>query len=315
MNTKQMRESIVMAKELDVAGEFVYAALEKINKIDTYEEVSDIFFILYHLSVGIERLQKILLVVLNDVELNKIQDFLENIKIHSHKKLHNQISNHIEISFSSAQNALLAVLAEFYTVERYGRFDFFAYNYNDEKLLTNYIKKYCPDVPETYNPGHPVLINTDDIKDFLGKTIGRLCQKYYNVIKDIAPSKGIFAYELRPDSAAERIFVWDDERCSYQKIMKKEKRAIKELLIYLRNQDYGNKLLEHIGTITPLPFDSDAIQGYVADLCNKTVSIDLINEVDFMHKELGKERFERELQVDLIGDRYVSLDFDEDEWT
>ena len=51
MNTKQMRESIVMAKELDVAGEFVYAALEKINKIDTYEEVSDIFFILYHLSV------------------------------------------------------------------------------------------------------------------------------------------------------------------------------------------------------------------------------------------------------------------------
>ena len=34
-----------------------------------------------------------------------------------------------------------------------------------------------------------------------------------------------------------------------------------------------------------------------------------------MHKELGKERFERELQVDLIGDRYVSLDFDEDEWT
>ena len=74
MNTKQMRESIVMAKELDVAGEFVYAALEKINKIDTYEEVSDIFFILYHLSVGIERLQKILLVVLNDVELDKIQD-------------------------------------------------------------------------------------------------------------------------------------------------------------------------------------------------------------------------------------------------
>ena len=40
MNTKQMRESIVMAKELDVAGEFVYAALEKINKIDTYEEGS-----------------------------------------------------------------------------------------------------------------------------------------------------------------------------------------------------------------------------------------------------------------------------------
>ena len=136
MNTKQMRESIVMAKELDVAGELVYAALEKINKIDTYEEVSDIFFILYHLSVGIERLQKILLVVLNDVELDKIQDFLENIKIHSHKKLHNQISNHIEISFSSAQNALLAVLAEFYTVERYGRFDFFANKYNEEKLQT-----------------------------------------------------------------------------------------------------------------------------------------------------------------------------------
>ena len=61
MNTKQMRESIVMAKELDVAGEFVYAALEKINKIDTYEEVSDIFFILYHFLFNLYNLNKNLL--------------------------------------------------------------------------------------------------------------------------------------------------------------------------------------------------------------------------------------------------------------
>ena len=31
--------------------EKIIGHLEKINKIDTYEEVSDIFFILYHLSV------------------------------------------------------------------------------------------------------------------------------------------------------------------------------------------------------------------------------------------------------------------------
>ena len=57
----------------------------------------------------------------------------------------------------------------------------------------------------------------------------------------------------------------------------KEKRAIKELLLYLRSPQEMNKFIEHMDQIESLPFDVALIQEYVADLCNKTVSVDLID--------------------------------------
>ena len=77
-----LKESVVMANELDVAGEFIYAAIDKFNKMNNFDQVGDNFFFLYHLAVGIERVQKILLVIINDVERDEIEDFLEKIKSH-----------------------------------------------------------------------------------------------------------------------------------------------------------------------------------------------------------------------------------------
>lgn len=53
-----LKESVVMANELDVAGEFIYAAIDKFNKMNNFDQVGDNFFFLYHLAVGIERVQK-----------------------------------------------------------------------------------------------------------------------------------------------------------------------------------------------------------------------------------------------------------------
>lgn len=74
------RESVVMANELDAAGEFIYAAIDKFNKMNNFDQVGDNFFFLYHLAVGIERVQKILLVIINDVERDEIEDFLEKTR-------------------------------------------------------------------------------------------------------------------------------------------------------------------------------------------------------------------------------------------
>ena len=114
-----LKESVVMANELDVAGEFIYAAIDKFNKMNNFDQVGDNFFFLYHLAVGIERVQKILLVIINDVERDEIEDFLEKIKSHNHIMLHGKIKEKVNISFSKEQNDLLNLLSEFYNAERY----------------------------------------------------------------------------------------------------------------------------------------------------------------------------------------------------
>lgn len=39
-----LKESVVMANELDVAGEFIYAAIDKFNKMNNFDQVGDNFF-------------------------------------------------------------------------------------------------------------------------------------------------------------------------------------------------------------------------------------------------------------------------------
>ncbi len=159
-----------------------------------------------------------------------------------------------------------------------------------------------------------IPLNTDEVKEFFGRVIGRLCQKYYKLIEEESRNRNIYCYELRYNSAAERVFCGNEDKGSYQKKIDKEKRAIKELLLYLRSPQEMNKFIEHMDQIESLPFDVALIQEYVADLCNKTVSVDLIDEVDFMYEEFVEDKREREEMVSLIGDKGVMFDWEEEEW-
>lgn len=55
------------------------------------------------------------------------------------------------------------------------------------------------DYDDCYTPlGGRYLIN-DDIKEYIGRIVGRIGQKYYEK-KDVSYERNIFAYELRVDS-------------------------------------------------------------------------------------------------------------------
>lgn len=308
-----LKESVVMANELDAAGEFIYAAIDKLNRMDNFEQVGDNFFFLYHLAVGIERVQKILLVIVNDVEREKIEDFLEGIKSHNHTMLHGKIKEKVNISTSKEQNELLDILSKFYEVERYARFNFFSYDFRNIDILTEYIQKYCKKT-SFYSFGvKKTLLNTDEVKEFFGRVIGRLCQKYFKAIEEESINRNIYCYELRCNSAAERVFCGLEEKGSYQKKIDKEKRAIKELLLYLRSPGESNEFFEYMDQIEALPLDISLIQEYVVDLCNKTVSMDLIDEVDYLYDQCVDDKNKRKKMISLIGEKGVMFDWDKDE--
>lgn len=306
------KESVVMANELDVAGEFIYAALDKLNRMNNFDNVGDTFFYLYHLAVGIERVQKILLVIINDVERDKVEVFLDGIKSHNHAMLHSKIKEKVKISFSKEQNDLLGLLSSFYNSERYTRFDFFSYDFKDRDLLVEYVKRYCKNISFDYSHCREQPLNTDDVKEFFGRTIGRLCQKYYETIKVESKKRNMYCYELRYNSPAERIFCGNEKNGSYQKKIDREKRAIKELLLYLRCPQDMNNFIDYIDKIDSLPLDTALIQEYIADLCNKTVSTDLIDEVDYLYDNVVGNKQERELLLSSIGDRGVMFDWGDD---
>ena len=118
---------------------------------------------------------------------------------------------------------------------------------------------------------------------------------------------------MRYDSAAEKLFLGRENKDSYQRKIDREKRAIKELLLYLINPQENNKFLEYLKNMESLPLDIALVQDYLADLCNKIVSQGLMDEVDYLYEEMKLSFKERKKALDLIGDKGVMFDLEDDE--
>ena len=56
-----------MVTELDISGEFIYDGIHTLNQMNSVDDVAMLFSFLYHVSVGIERIQKIVLVLSEQV--------------------------------------------------------------------------------------------------------------------------------------------------------------------------------------------------------------------------------------------------------
>ena len=107
-----------MVNELNIAGEFIYDGIDALNRMNTIDEIPLLFSFLYHISVGIERIQKIILVLFGLNEQDDYQAFEKSLISHSHDDLNRRIKE-LCSSFSSTsrENAFLAVLSQFYIVK------------------------------------------------------------------------------------------------------------------------------------------------------------------------------------------------------
>lgn len=112
-----------MVNELDIAGEFIYDGIETLNQMTSISVGSPIFSFLYHISVGIERLQKIILVLVEDITLENYEEFEKSIITHSHSDLQCRIKKGADIEFGARENEFLNLLTTFYNHSRYNRFN------------------------------------------------------------------------------------------------------------------------------------------------------------------------------------------------
>ena len=88
-----------LGTELDIAGEFIYDGIHTFNQTETIDQDSLIFSFLYHISVGIERLQKIVLILLDDFNAENYEEFEKKLITHNHVELNRKICANSEYPF------------------------------------------------------------------------------------------------------------------------------------------------------------------------------------------------------------------------
>ena len=93
-----------MVTELDIAGEFIYDGVHMLNQMEVINQDSMLFSFLYHVSVVIERLQKIVLVLWEKVELDTHEEFEKSLITHSHIALNERICRNANLKMNILWN-------------------------------------------------------------------------------------------------------------------------------------------------------------------------------------------------------------------
>ena len=91
-----------MVVELDVAGEFIYNGIHDIYSLKHFSNDGCSFSAFYSISVGIERLQKIVYILLALDSYSQDDDFEKSIITHSHTKLRNMMILRLHINSLTA---------------------------------------------------------------------------------------------------------------------------------------------------------------------------------------------------------------------
>ena len=299
-----------MVNELDIAGEFIYDGIQTLNQMNVVSDGAAIFSFLYHIAVGVERLQKILVVLLEDITLDNYKEFEEGIITHSHCYLHARINKKHEIKFNSRENELLSLLTTFYNHSRYNRFNLDKPYCQEKEITEQYIVKHLDGADISRSVCSDDIIVNQKVKELFGRVIGGISNKYYQALRDIAHEKCTYTYELRSDSKAEKIFLSDCPKNSLQRMKITETIALKEFLVFFKNSKENTPFTRFFKTIQPLEMDIALMNEYIMEIGKGTIPQALVDEVECLYEEsgYGKDRIE---QINLIGDPYVMFEYGE----
>jgi len=306
-----------LVKEVSIAGVFIWKSIEDIEKIylpdsDKYPYITDhLFTSLYQASQGVERLQKIIIELINyrdktpNAEHKKIEELLMS---HNHISLNNWIVTHTnELKLPSSCNKLFILLKDFYNIARYSRFT----GSSDQKFESTIFRRFGSECNKDRF--------LEEIKHLYGKQLGQVTNFYYQIIKDICSDLGIYAYEISILSPAYIVFMYSHPQHDLYESYHKINNAKKEALWWLvKNSDIA-KRENALGEFASLDFDSAMISYYLEEiLTNRCGSSELYETVDELYDELfqeDKEKAKDRLSIieSIIANPYVQYDYEEND--
>lgn len=274
------------------------------------EQDALLFSFLYHVSVGLERLQKIVLTLFENITLENCEKFEKSLITHSHSELSERISKITKLRLDTRENEFLQLLAVFYKTARYHRFNIKSQYSKEQRMIADFIKKYLSQekIQNHFITGK--ILVTDDVKELFGRVIGSISKKYYKLVHEGCTQNNTYTYELRTDSKAEKIFLSQHRNNSLQEQKITEMIVLKELIVYLRNTKQSNSFLRFLEDIPPLELDIDLLNEHLAELSSGIVSQSLADEVEYLYEE-NAYSIDRMNLVNMIGNTDVLFEFKE----
>ena len=300
-NSEYFWKNFRLGSELQIAGTFIYNALYSFDNMESFFYEHECFEFLYNASVGIERLEKIALILLEHNSNFDQNDFEKTLITHSHIDLIGRIKKFKELSLGKTHNKFLQLLTNFYKSSRYDRYNFSSVFHpnQDQKQLVEFIQENL-NLEIEYSSFFPTAID-NQIKKFVGKTILRISTTLYDLIRERAYELKTFTYEIVSFSKAYKIFM--EQEYSFDK----ERNLQKEIIVSLINNNKEDGFFKFVETIKPLDFEMYSPNTYINFLINVQKNRYILDELDYLHEEYGFDK-ERQWSIDAIG---ASIDFDE----
>lgn len=298
-----------MVHELDIAGTFIYNGIRELNEVGYIKYVGDVFSFLYPIAVGIERLQKVLLVIAEENIIDDIENFEKQLITHSHQELHNRIKKKCKIEFNSRENGFLQILGSFYHSCRYNRFIHTGDIDKEKKLLLHYIEQNI-DKEHIYHGFYKdEIFNTEEIKELFGRVIGNISKKYYNEICEVASKQNIYSYEVRSsDSKAAKVFLNQHKKSSLQQQMVDEENVLKEILAFLiTNRNDDDNIYKLIDCVEKLDLDMGVVEEHLPEIFKGYISQDLIDHIDAAYSYCDNP-LERKKMTKCFFEGYAEID-------
>jgi len=277
-----------LGTELSISGNFIYNGLYCFELMPHLYYEDEAFEFLYNISVGIERLQKICIILLEHDDDTNQEEFEGSLISHNHNDLHTRIEKHKTINLGKPHKKLLSLLTKFYKSSRYEMYQIQSvYKPNQSKLeLIKFLEESLDMEISVEMIG--CTPNEPRMKKFIGKTIGKFCKEYYQIVKDECSRLNIYTYEIPYESKAFKIFM--SEKYDFQE----EKIIQKEILKHLIQTELPKNFNNYIKSQLPLELECYNLNDYIQYLFSFHKEYSIKGEIEELYTDLDsvKERLE-----------------------
>ena len=197
--------SISFSRELSIAGNFIYNGLYAVDQIPNFALEDEVFEILYNLSVGLERLAKVAITLLDFQPDGDIP----NVHGHLHTNFFKRIESKSSFRLNTQQWQFLEILHRFYNEARYDRYKpLRVHDHGFEKeIFSQFLCEQLNIKQEGAHAQRFPLYNNRRIKRFIGKLVSKFTIPVFDIIKKRADELQIYCWEMGSNTKAFRIFL------------------------------------------------------------------------------------------------------------
>lgn len=269
-----------LGTELSISGNFIYNGLYCFELMPHFYYEDEAFEFLYNISVGIERMQKICIVLLEHKDDTNQEEFEESLISHNLDDLNSRIEKHKKINFGKPHKRLLSLLTKFYKSSRYEMYQMqsvFQPNQSKYQLIRFLEESLDMEISVEMIGCTP---NDERIKRFVGKTVGKFCREYYQIVIDECYRLGIFTYEIPYESKAFKIFMSKKYDFSEERIIQKE------ILKYLIQAELPKSFIEYLKLEPPLELDFYDTNYYLNHLLSFHKEYSIKGEIEELYADL-----------------------------